>query len=161
MMLLASIALLSYLVKWTTWFTALASERLTTRGSASYVEIIRRQSKNMVTIGDREVVFTGTFMAKNDERTVIETTILGTPFKFSMEFREDGESLSASWDASEGTPHFTFMNWKNPLGSCTTEPVKFGQIRDRRLYVLVSQFFIASKANLFHVFLLLDPPHGK
>ena len=107
----------------------------------------------MVTIDGKRIVFSTTFLVPNDREALIDAMFEGSVLKLSVTFRSGiaGEERSGTWASADGIVRFTFSGWNNPLGTCTVEPTKFGDLGTKRMFFQLSQHYIGEQnfANLF------------
>lgn len=107
-------------------------------------------------IGDKEVLFTGSFLAKDDEQIQIDVPVADASITVRMKFvPKDEKDQRVEWHAQEDrTVDFTFLGWKSPFFT-TMDPAVFAHLNDRPLMLQASAAFVG--INILTVLVLLGP----
>lgn len=108
----------------------------------------------MIMIGNKTQIFGDSFIVQNnqeakfqvriDDNTILDVIVLFVP----------GNEGNLSWKTEGDIVRLTFTGWSNALGTTLVEPVKFGEVNNRKLYLNVAQSAIAEN-NIVHMFVLL------
>ena len=114
----------------------------------------------MIKVGDKEQIFSASFIAQDNEETVIDVPADSSTLTLSFTFVPgSGETRDASWRGEGNTVKFTMSGWRNPLGTSLTEPTKFADLGNRKVYFGLAQYFIGTNVNLVHLFIYLGVPN--
>lgn len=108
----------------------------------------------MVVVDGKRVVHVESFMVKNDQEAKVDVSLEGSELKFSFIFKA-GEGQTGSWSQVDGRTKFTFVGWSNQLGTCTSDPMKLGDMGEKKLYFQFANFAIGD-INVAQFFLLLE-----
>jgi hypothetical protein len=87
----------------------------------------------MTTVGDRKVLFSGSFIIPAGESASFEVPPLTT--KFRIEFPPGAPASGqpeTKWIFSNGTLVIVFTGWNNSLGGSFLKPTKVGSLADGR-----------------------------
>jgi hypothetical protein len=113
----------------------------------------------MIRLGDKELVFSTSFMLAGDELASFEIPIDGEQLRLDLKFIPGASSeREGRWNFSDGVIHFEFVGWRNSIGTAVSEPQKFGEIGDRRLYFQMAHYLVG-EVNVVHFQLLLGDSH--
>jgi len=107
-------------------------------------------------INDKELVFTTTFLVRDDELVAVDVPLMDTTLKLTITFGQSptkGEA-TANWHVSDGTLHMVFKGWESPLGAVTTEPHRLGEVHGRVFFFQLAAYRIG-ELTLAHFFILL------
>ena len=115
----------------------------------------------MITVDKKEQIFQCSFLIKDNEEAGISVPIGNDTLKTSFSFAPapEGSEGSIEWKTIDGVLKFSVTGWRNPLGTCTAEPERFGEYNNRKLYFHLSQRLIGSNMNQAHLYFLLGAPN--
>ena len=114
----------------------------------------------MISIGNKKQIFSISSMVKDNESASFEVPFGESKMPISFVFVPGEENeRDASWESKEGSVKFTFKGSNNPLGTCTTEPTKFADLGNKKIYFHVAQYHIGNALNLVHFFIFLGAPN--
>ena len=108
----------------------------------------------MVVVDKKRVVHVESFMVKNDQEAKVDILLEGTTLKFTFVFKA-GENQTGSWGPVNDRTLFTFTGWSNPLGTCTSDPMKLGDVGEKKLYFQLANFAVGD-INVAQFFLLVE-----
>jgi hypothetical protein len=108
--------------------------KIKSRSTRSAIQSDYYNFKKMITIGDRESIFSRTFIIPAGEDAKFPVPI-GTPeIHVVLRFEElapEKKAAETSWSLADGVLTIIFRGWKNGLGSSLTKPAKLGMIQDK------------------------------
>jgi hypothetical protein len=114
----------------------------------------------MIKVGDKEQIFSASFIAQDNEETLVDVPAGEGKLTLSFMFVPGaGDARDASWRGEGDTVRFTFTGWRNSLGTCVAEPTKFADLGNRKIYFSLAQYLIGDRSNLVHVFVYLGAPN--
>ena len=108
----------------------------------------------MLIVDGKRVVHSESLLVRNGQEAQMDVPLEGAVLKFSLKF-EPGEPQSGKWTAEGDRTKFVFTGWGTTLGTCTSEPMKLGDIGNKKLYFQLANFAIADM-NVAQFFLLLE-----
>ena len=113
-------------------------------------------------VGDREVVYsTGIIVPKNEEAQIefdYSDEIVPVRIRFKQENEAEETSSSIEAELVDGQLKLTFVNWDNPIGTATTEPMELGKFRDgRSLSLMVASWAVGTISKMDIQFLVGGP----
>ena len=91
----------------------------------------------MKKIGDRDVVYNGSFIIHSGEEALFDVPIGDPNIKISLVFDSaspDSGNSNTSWSFNDGLLRIVFKGWTNPLGSALIKPNKLGDAIDGRSF---------------------------
>jgi hypothetical protein len=114
----------------------------------------------MVTIDGRELVYSESFMARDDQVVELIVPLAATPLRLSLVFEAgEGGERTASWTTADGVTQVRFKGWSNAIGTAFREPSRLGEVGGRALWFQVAHHRIGD-SNLVHFYLLLGGENG-
>jgi len=116
----------------------------------------------MIKVGDKEQINSFSFVVKDNEIAQAEMTFPGSnvPFRLSFTFLPGDVSGLAEWKWESDIVKFTFRGWRNSLGSSFSEPAKFGDLGNRKIYLQIAHHLIGPDTNVCQAFVLLGAPNA-
>jgi hypothetical protein len=111
---------------------------------------------NMVAINNKKQVYQTSLLIQNNQEALILATINESNLRIGITFHEmpNGTQPSSIWKYEDDTLRFTFSGWSNPLGTCTPEPTKFGDVNGQKIYFQMAHHSVGG-LNLAHIFIFL------
>lgn len=95
----------------------------------------------VVKSGGREVIFSRTILAADDEYVEIAFNHGDNTFKFGITFRSyEGVSPKVNWSFLDDTLQIVVDGWNSPIGTALTEPVKLGNVDGTTFGFHLAQF---------------------
>lgn len=108
----------------------------------------------MIKIGNKELVFSQTFLIPKSQEVWFTTNISGWNLKVKIDFKE-GKKQEIKVLPVEDYANIILINWNSSLGTALVEPGLLGSHNDgRKLYFMCSNFRIG-ETNKFDIQLLL------
>lgn len=108
-----------------------------------------------IKIGNKEVIYSTALLMSQAEEAQVDIVYSHERIPLSLRFEEEdgGNKISPRIKTSlfEGRLQFTFVNWDNPIGTATTEPVEIATTKDgHTIFVMVAVWSIETtrKINL-------------
>src|SRR5712664_2826246 len=103
----------------------------------------------MIHIGDKQLVFSETFLLSDDEVALFEVQVSSTnTVKVSLLFSPEPSESMARWNLEDDILKLSFQGWRSPLGMCTQQPVRLGDVDGESLGFAVAQRLVGQKINL-------------
>jgi hypothetical protein len=116
-----------------------------------------------VSLGNREVVWSGTLLVPDSEVGIIETTLGLWPLRIEIRFMpNEGSSPELSWQGSAGVGplQMTFKGWKNPLGAAVKVPQLLGTTSDGRKFGFMASVYRVGDVSKIDFQLLWGGEYG-
>lgn len=117
------------------------------------------------TVNGKEQIFFTTVIVENNQDVVMDVPLTPTrtigeqTIRVEVVFKlEDGTGSTGQFVATERGVRFTFTNWNSAIGTCTPEPLKFGDFENRKLYITASNHNVGG-GNVAQFALLLGAPN--
>ena len=112
-------------------------------------------------IGDKKVIHSASLIVPEGDSALVEFSIELWKARVRIAFKNDLEGDSKSTidvkgenDVS-GESSITFLNWKNPIGTATTIPVRIGRTNtNQEIFIMAAHWYIGSVNKLDIHFLL-------
>ncbi len=106
-------------------------------------------------IGERELAYSLTFMARDDEDVHFEAKIRDAVLPVSLKFVEpEAKEQAGDWRLENGVLSMEFKGWSNPLGTAINDPAKLGDLKGEPIWLDMAHHKVGVK-NIVHFFLLV------
>ena len=104
-------------------------------------------------IGNKEVVYSTGLIMPNNEEAQVDLVFSGERISLGISFREENgpQKNTSRIDAKvvNGQLRLTFVNWNNPIGTATTEPMELGTLKDgRSVFLMVATWSIGTTMKM-------------
>jgi len=114
-----------------------------------------------VKVDGRELVFSTTFLVKDDQVTNLAIPVKDKTLRIDIRCvaKAEGEA-TLSWNATgAGVLQMDFVGWKSPLGTVTGAPARLGDVGGEVISFQAAHYRISDQ-NLVHFFIFLGVANG-
>ena len=104
-------------------------------------------------IGDKEVVYSTWLIMPSNEEAHLDLVFSGERIPLGISFREENGSKknTSRIDVKvvNGQLRLTFINWNNPIGTATTEPMEFATLKDgSSVFLMIATWSIGTTMKM-------------
>lgn len=114
----------------------------------------------MEKIGNRTVVYSGTFIVPEGEDVWFTADASGWSIKINIQFERNGAEQGIRIEPKTDHAKIIFVKWDNSIGTTTTTPAPLGSHQDGRKLSFMATNYCIGGVNRLDIQLLLGGTNG-